>query len=57
MAELQQFYDYLQFERRYSAHTIAAYRRDLTRFCELCELDRPSDGDAAVMQSFVARLH
>lgn len=57
MAELQQFYDYLQFERRYSAHTIAAYRRDLTRFCELSQLSKPIDGSAAEMQSFVARLH
>ena len=57
MAELQHFYDYLQFERRYSAHTIAAYRRDLTRFCELSDLTRPSDGGAEVMQAFVARLH
>ncbi len=57
MAELQQFYDYLQFERRYSAHTIAAYRRDLTQFCELSQLTKPIDGSAAEMQSFVARLH
>jgi len=57
MAELQEFYDYLQFERRYSAHTIAAYKRDLTRFCELAGLSNPSVGSAAVMQNFVAQLH
>ena len=34
---LQQFYDYLRVERRYSAHTIKAYRRDLSRFCELSD--------------------
>lgn len=57
MAELQDFYDYLQFERRYSAHTIAAYKRDLVRFCELAGLANPAAGSAAVMQAFVAQLH
>lgn len=57
MAELKEFYDYLQFERRYSAHTIAAYRRDLERFCELSGLTKPVHGNAATMQNFVAQLH
>jgi len=57
MAELQEFYDYLQFERRYSAHTIAAYKRDLARFCELAALANPIDGSTVVMQTFVAQLH
>ncbi len=57
MVELQEFYDYLQFERRYSAHTIAAYRRDLTRFCELAGLANPIDSSPTVMQAFVAQLH
>lgn len=29
---LQRFLDYLKIERRYSDHTVQAYRRDLTRF-------------------------
>jgi len=32
--DLQQFLNYLQFERRYSANTIHAYRRDLERFAK-----------------------
>jgi integrase/recombinase XerC len=31
-AELARFLEYLRVERRYSAHTIAAYQRDLDRF-------------------------
>ena len=31
------FLDYLRQVRQYSAHTIAAYRRDLTRFTEFCQ--------------------
>jgi integrase/recombinase XerD len=30
--EIQDFLDYLQFERTMSAHTVAAYRRDLVRY-------------------------
>jgi integrase/recombinase XerC len=30
--EIQSFLDYLQFEKRYSAHTIEAYRNDLEQF-------------------------
>lgn len=57
MAELQKFYDYLQFERRYSAHTLSAYRRDLTRFCELAGVSTPALSTPAIMQTFVAQLH
>ncbi len=55
-AELQRFLDYLTVERRYSAHTVAAYRRDLTRFAD--DVGRPW---AAVrnhdVNAHVARLH
>lgn len=30
--DLYRFYEYLQSERRYSAHTLAAYRRDISAF-------------------------
>lgn len=38
-AELDGFYRYLQSERRYSLHTVAAYRRDLQRFVSILGLD------------------
>jgi len=31
---LERFYTYLQFERRYSPHTISAYRSDITQFTD-----------------------
>jgi len=36
--DLQRFYNYLQSERRYSSHTVAAYRRDIKHFINNCEL-------------------
>ncbi|TKK68492.1 integrase [Ilyomonas limi] len=30
---LQQFFQYLQFEKRYSQHTLVAYQNDLEQFC------------------------
>ena len=35
-ADLERFYSYLESERRYSAHTLAAYGRDLTAFITYC---------------------
>lgn len=37
--DLQQFYSYLQSERRYSKHTVLAYQRDIKHFIECCTLD------------------
>ncbi len=37
--DLQRFFDYLQSERRYSMHTVSAYRRDISRFLQCCNLD------------------
>ncbi len=36
--DLQRFYNYLQSERRYSSHTVAAYRRDIKHFMRNCDL-------------------
>lgn len=36
-AEIQAYLDYLRFERRLAAHTLAAYARDLTHFSAWCE--------------------
>jgi integrase/recombinase XerC len=35
---IDSFIDYLQFERRYSSHTIVAYRKDVADFFEFIEL-------------------
>jgi integrase/recombinase XerC len=48
---------HLQTHRRYSPHTLAAYRRDLDRLVQLAEdvpLERLADGH---IRQFVARLH
>ncbi len=36
--DLQRFYNYLQSEKRYSTHTVSAYRRDIKRFLHTCNL-------------------
>ncbi len=36
--DLQRFYNYLQSERRYSSHTVDAYRRDIKHFIKNCDL-------------------
>ena len=38
--DLEQFYRYLQSERRYSKHTLLAYQRDIKHFIDGCSLDR-----------------
>lgn len=37
--ELERFYNYLQSERRYSSHTVSAYRRDIKHFLQCHGLD------------------
>ena len=37
--DLQRFLGYLQSERRYSIHTVSAYRRDIAHFLKCCSLD------------------
>jgi integrase/recombinase XerC len=53
---LQAFLDYLQMERRYSAHTVNAYRRDLERFA--ADLKRPwTEIRRHDVTAHLARLH
>lgn len=42
MQELQKFYNYLQSEKRYSKHTVSAYRRDIKHFITCMALDETS---------------
>ena len=37
------FISYLQFEKRYSEHTVVAYRQDLNAFTEFAELNKISE--------------
>jgi len=37
--DLQRFFSYLQSERRYSIHTVSAYRRDINHFLKCCQLE------------------
>ncbi len=60
--DLQRFYSYLQSERRYSSHTVAAYRRDLKHFILCCGMDEEQiinwdDIKQADIRQCVARLH
>lgn len=59
---LQRFFSYLQSERRYSSHTVSAYRSDINHFIDGCELDqsKPIDWDKinqADIRKCVAKLH
>lgn len=51
--------DHVALERRYSAHTVAAYRRDLTDFALRCGrggLATPADVDRRFLRSYLAAL-
>lgn len=36
---MQHFLDYIQFERRYSSHTVEAYKNDLLQFCQFLQVN------------------
>lgn len=63
---LQRFYDYLQSERAYSAHTVAAYRRDIRHFITCYSGAEDADHEVAIdwqtvtqadIRRCVAQLH
>lgn len=60
--DLERFFSYLLTERRYSPHTVAAYRRDIKHFTDSCGLEASRDidwGDIRQqdIRQCVARLH
>lgn len=60
--DLQRFFNYLESERRYSAHTVLAYRRDIKRLIESCALDEEKNVNwdeikQADIRRCVATLH
>lgn len=57
---LSRFYSYLESERRYSPHTLSAYRRDIKAFlvyCDANEIKAWSDIDEPRVRQFVAKQH
>ncbi len=60
---LQQFENYLQYEKRYSAHTLSAYKCDLSQFSEwLAEKNIKGtadivEADSLSIRNWVANLH
>ncbi len=55
-AQLARFLDYLRFERHYSAHTISAYARDISRFA--AEAARPwAEVQSHQVTAHVGKLH
>lgn len=61
-SELERFYNYLQSERRYSPHTVSAYRRDIEHFIQGVGLDDNhvvnwDDFKQADIRQCVASLH
>lgn len=57
-ADLARFYAYLQAEKRYSSHTLAAYRRDLESFNQFCgEISHWDAIDQKQVRHFVASQH
>ncbi len=60
--DLQRFFSYLQSERRYSSHTVSAYRRDIKHFIDCCDLDETqavnwNDIKPHTIRQCVAKLH
>ena len=53
------FLSYLKFEKRYSAHTINAYQRDLNDFLEYTEIEKVGDFEnlsASYIRSWIVFL-
>jgi len=57
---LQQFEDYLQHEKRYSAHTLSGYKCDLGQFSQWLDdkgIDNIVDADSLSIRNWIASLH
>jgi site-specific recombinase XerC len=57
---LQQFEDYLQHEKRYSAHTLGAYKCDLGQFEQWLDdkgVDDIANADSLSIRNWIASLH
>lgn len=58
--EVQRFINYIRFEKRYSAHTITAYRDDLSDFfnftARLFETESPKSVSTTMIRSWMAEM-
>lgn len=58
--QIQQFLQYLQYERRYSNHTLIAYNRDLSQFadflCNTYEINRVEDVTHLYIRSWMVEF-
>jgi integrase/recombinase XerD len=57
--DAERFHAYLIAERGLADHTVAAYRRDLTKYVAFLAargIDRPQDVDSSIVRSFVASI-
>ncbi|MCK5775395.1 MAG: site-specific integrase, partial [Bacteroidales bacterium] len=58
--EIESFLQYLEFEKRYSPHTVESYRCDLSQFnnylIEVYEVDKSQDVNDQMVRSFLAEL-
>lgn len=50
----ESFYNYLRYEKRFSPHTVTAYKKDLEQFIEFCT-DRMGEFDAGKVTSRIVR--
>lgn len=58
--DLRRFYTYLESERRYSPHTLSAYRRDISQFMAYCSeqaITGWAECDKKLVRQFVATQH
>jgi integrase/recombinase XerC len=54
---LNDFFDYLQFQKRYSLHTINAYKRDLTLFFNFLKKESINEINYINVQSYLSKLY
>lgn len=60
LTELARFYQYLESERRYSVHTLSAYKRDLRDLVSYCESQKITDWTSITektVRAFVSTQH
>lgn len=57
---MELFFKYLQFEKRYSPHTLTSYRTDLRQFSEYlaqtCGIEDPAEADHTLIRSWIVTL-
>ena len=54
---LNDFYNYLTNEKRYSIHTVSAYKRDLSLFFDYVEKENIETIDKLCVQGYFSKLY